>query len=266
MSRRRPHLLLVLTIVLLSAGGVAAQTPRAIELRADSLLVNSAAQTVEARGRVRISDGRVTAAAPRAVYYVVQRRIVLTSGVTVTSPDGTLRSREATVFLSRGNTIERLDAQGGVVARSGARALSAQRLGYVPAADRLTAAGQVQLSVPAGVATGHTLSADLRRNTGTLTAARIRTREGTIAGDRLDVDGTNRQAFLRGHVTGAFSGTALTSDTATVYEREKKIVFRGKVTVTRPGRILQADVVTFFYEENRLIAEGQTRITIQETP
>lgn len=256
----------ILALVLLLAGApVAAQSARTIVLRADTLSVNSAAQIVEARGHVSLSDGRLSAVAARAVYYVAQRRIVLSTGVTVTSAQGTLRSREATVFLSRANTIERLTAEGTVTARTGSRSMSADRMGYVPATDVLTAAGRVQLSVPTGTAAGNTLSADLRRNTGTLTGARIRTRDGTIEGDRLDVDGGTRQAFLRGRVKGTFEGTTLTSETATVYERDKKIVFRGKVTITRPGRVLQADVVTFYYVEKRLVAEGQTRIIIQQT-
>ncbi|MGH2348586.1 MAG: LptA/OstA family protein [bacterium] len=249
--------------------GLAAQSgaqTAPLEVRADVLVVNSTAQTLEARGNVRISDGRVVVVAPRATYYVRERRILLSSGVSATTPEGTLRSRTASVFLGPRNTMDRLDAQGSVTVRAGSRVLSADRLIYALSTKQLTATGNVQFAAPTGVATGRSLVADLRVNTGTLTPAQIRSKEGTISGDRLDVDNVGRQAVLRGHVAGTFGATRLTSETATVYEREKKIVFRGNVRVTRPGRVLAADTVTFYYEEDRLVAEGQTRILIQETP
>jgi lipopolysaccharide assembly outer membrane protein LptD (OstA) len=243
-----------------------AQPAGRLELRADALTVNSSAQTIVARGSVRITDGRVVVTAPQATYFIRERRVVISSGVSMTAPDGTLRSRTATVFLGPLNTLDRLDAQGGVVVRSGPRALTADRLVYVLSTERLTATGTVRLAVPTGMATGRSLVADLRVNTGTLTPAQIRSKEGTISGDRLDVDNTGRQGVLRGHVSGTFGTTRLTSEAATVYEREKKIVFRGKVRIARPGRVLLADTVTFYYTEDRLVAEGQTRILIQETP
>jgi lipopolysaccharide assembly outer membrane protein LptD (OstA) len=255
-------------LVALLAGlalGAAAQTAP-LEVRADVLVVNSTAQTLVARGNVRISDGRVVVAASQAIYYIRERRVLLSSGVTATSPEGTIRSRTASAFLGPRNTLDRLDAQGSVVVHAGSRSLTADRLIYVLSTKQVTATGNVRFAVPTGMATGRSLVADLRVSTGTLTPALIRSKEGTISGDRLDVDNVGRQAVLRGHVAGTFGATRLTSETATIYEREKKIVFRGSVRVTRPGRVLVADTVTLYYEENRLVAEGQTRILIQETP
>jgi len=257
----------IIFVVLLAGLALgAAQPSRPLEVRADTLIVNSAAQTLEARGNVWISDGRVVVTAPRATYFIRQRRVILSSGVSMTAPQGTLRSRAASVFLGPRNTLDRLDAQGSVVVHAGSRSLLADRLIYVLSTQQLTATGNVQFAVPTGVASGRSLVADLRVNTGTLTPAQIKSKEGTISGDRLDVDNVGRQAVLRGHVAGTFGATRLTSETATIFEREKKIVFRRTVRVSRPGRVLLADVVTLYYEENRLVAEGQTRILIQETP
>ncbi len=243
-----------------------AQTPRTLEVRADSVLVDSAGKTIDARGHVRISDGRAVVTAQRAVYHVRERRVLLSGEVTMTSPDGVLRSREAVIFLSRANTLDSLDARSSVVGRSGSRTVRADRLIYAFPTARVTATGHVQISDPAGVATGNSLSADLRAKTGTLMGARIRSKDGTVAGDRLDIVGANRQAVFRGHVAAEFQTTKITSETATVFDVEKKAVFRGHVRIARPGRILLADAVTFYYRENRMVAEGQTRILIQETP
>ncbi|HEY3248630.1 MAG TPA: hypothetical protein VGK88_10115 [bacterium] len=253
-------------VALLLARESAAQAPRALEVRADTLLVNSATRTVDARGHVRITDGRAVILAARAIYQIRERRVQLSGGISMTSPDGTLRSRDAVVLLGAANTLDRLDAQGTVVVTSGARTIHADRLTYAFSTTRVMATGRVQITTPAAVATGRTLSADMRGRTGTLTGARIRSKEGIVSGERLDITAGGNQAVFRGHVVAEFEHTKITSEIATVFEREKKAVFRGKVKIARPGRVLLADTVTFYYQENRMVAEGQTRILIQESP
>lgn len=255
----------LLAVWVWSAAGAAAAVPP-FHLQADTIVVNSAAGIIDARGHVRLSDGRVVVVTSRAVYAVRTRRIDLSGGVSATSPDAALRSREAVILLGPKNSIEILDAQGAVAVRSQARTLLADRLVYTIPTGTASATGNVRISAPGGTATGERLSADLRRKTAALTTARLTAKEGTVTSDRLDIDETARQAVFRGHVNAVFESTKVTAETATLYEREKKMIFRGGVRVERQGRVLLADTVTFYYVDNRLVAEGKTRIIVPQTP
>lgn len=248
-----------------SAAGAAAAVPP-FHLQADTIVVNSAAGIIDARGHVRLSDGRVVVVASRAVYSVRTRRIDLSGGISATSPDASLRSREAVILLGPKNSIETLDAQGAVAVRSQTRTLLADRLVYTIPTANASATGNVRISAPGGVATGERLFTDLKRKTSTLTAARLITKDGTVTSDRLDIDESARRAVFRGHVNAGFQETKATAETATLYEREKKVIFRGGVRIDRGGRVLLADTVTFYYADNRLVAEGKTRIIVPQTP
>ena len=74
----RASLLVLLTLALVGpAGEAAGAAGRMIELRADEVTLRQGGAVVDARGRVRISDGRNRMTADRALYTVRAPRIAL---------------------------------------------------------------------------------------------------------------------------------------------------------------------------------------------
>ncbi|MGH2398806.1 MAG: hypothetical protein ACRDF6_03095 [bacterium] len=256
-------LLLILVLALLSAPALAA-APRTLELRASEVTVEDGGRVIDARGAVRITDGRNRVRADRAVYTVRDRRIELTGAVSVVGEEGTLDAARALIRLTGDRQIDMVDARGAVKLQTRGRILRASRVSYTVGADAVSASGNVSLSMPPAIlATGQSLV--VRRTTMTLTgSARVQNQDGSIRADRLEFVEGEQVAYARGNVTAVFQETRITSSAATFYGGERKAVFRDGVTVTRPGRTMKAQVVTVFYESRRIVAEGETNITFDE--
>ncbi|MGH2397299.1 MAG: LptA/OstA family protein [bacterium] len=251
--------------LVVSATPATAAHPTALEIKADVLRADTVRGIVEARGRVRISDGRSLVHAGVAVYTIKQRKISLSGGVTMTTPEGDLQARAAVAYVSRGRTLESIEATGNVEVESQRRVLNADNVVFTPATQAMTARGNVRVFVPPDlIATGQQLVA--RRNTASVLTgrARVQNRDGFVQGDRLEVDDRTEAAFLRGNVVGEFQDVRITSDAAALNSKEKKVVFRDRVKIVQPGRTMTADRVTIFYETRRMIAEGATTIRIED--
>ncbi len=236
------------------------------ELRADVLSTEASTQTVVARGRVRITDGVSVARAGSARYAIRDGRVVLSEGVVVQTPDGIMRSREATVQLGKGQRITAIAASGGVRVEAGARVMKADRVFYDAASGNVVARGAVTIVAPPDfVASGGDLAANLRNGLATFRGrARVQNNEGFIEGDRLDVDGRAQTASVRDHVVAGFRKIRLTADTATLIGREHKAVFRGHVEIVDIARTVTADQVTMYYQIGRVIIEGTASLRIEE--
>ncbi len=236
------------------------------ELRADILSTEATTQTVVARGRVRITDGVSVARAGHARYAIRDGRVVLSDGVVVQTPDGIMRSREATILLSKGQRITSVAASGGVRIEAGGRVMKADRVFYDAASGDVIARGTVTIVAPPDfVASGDDLTANLRSELARLRGrARVQNSEGFIEGDRLDVDGQAQTASVRDHVVAGFRKLRLTADTATLTVREHKAVFRGHVEIVDAARTVTADQVTMYYQIGRVIVEGTASVRIEE--
>ncbi len=236
------------------------------ELRADVLSTEATTQTVVARGRVRITDGVSVARAGSARYAIRDGRVVLSDGVVVQTPNGIMRSREATILLGKGQRIKAVAASGGVLIEAGARVMKADRVFYDATSGDVVARGTVTIVAPPDlVASGGDLTANLRSEIATLRGrARVQNAEGFIEGDRLDVDGRTQTASVRDHVVAGFRKLRLTADTAALTVREHKAVFRGHVQIVDPARTVTADQVTVYYQAGRVIVEGATSVRIEE--
>jgi len=243
-----------------------ASASRPVQIFADIVTALDHGQVLEARGRVVITDGRITLRADRVLYNRTTGRIRLAGHVRVTTPQGALQAGEAAARLTRTGALAAIEASGGVTARSGDRVLTADRVRYQPMDETLIASGRVVLASSALTITAAELVAkgdDAAVATG---RPRIQHRDGFIEGDRLDAAIRAQIGFIRGNVVGVFSETRITAASATLLAKENKAVFRDNVTVTRPDRTMTAALVTYYYAEKRLVAEGQTTITIRETP
>jgi len=240
---------------------------RTVQITADTVIATDQGQVVEARGHVVVTDGRIRISADRMNYNRKTGRIQLTGSVNITTPQGTLRSAEATAQLTRGRVLDVITAAGDVTVQSADRVLKADRLTYQAKDDTLTARGHVVVTFPPDLTvTGGELFAK-GVETATITGrARIQNRDGSIEGDRLEVNGLAQTALARGNVVAIFQETRITSASATLLAKENRAVFREKVIVTRPDRVMMAQTVTYFYKEKRIVAEGQTTIKFQETP
>src|SRR5256712_2861731 len=245
----------------------AAAPPRTIQINADVVTARDGGQTLEARGHVVITDGRLTIRADLAHYDRTSRQIRLNGNVRITTPQGDLTAGEAAAQLTREGALAALQASMGVNLQSAGRTLKANRVAYQAKDDTLTATGNVVVTFPPDlIATGGALVA---RGSDTITVTRrprIRNRDGFLEGDRLHVVAHLQVALVRGNVVSLFEETRITSATATLLVKDEKAIFRDKVNVTRPGRTMTAELVTYYYKERRLVAEGQTTIRIQGTP
>lgn len=261
-------MVLILVLALLAAPAFAAPA-RTLEIRASQVTVRDAGRVIDARGNVRITDGRNRVRADRALYTVRDRRIQLAGSVSVTGDEGTLESQRAVIRLTPGREIDTVEASGSVKLQTRGRVLRASRVSYMVGTEAVSASGNVSLSMPPDiVATGQDLVVRGRpggASTATLTGqAKVQNRDGSIQADRLEFVEGEQVAYARGNVTAVFQDTRITSQAATFYGRERKAVFRDGVTVARPGRTMKAELVTVYYDDRRIVAEGETNITLDE--
>lgn len=261
-----PLILLLIAALAGTARGAATPAAPRIELRADEVTVRGRGEVLEARGSVRITDGRSVVRAGRARYSVRDRRIDLTGGVAVDSPQGGLRAGSALLLLGADNRITSVEASEGAALTSGGRRLEADRVSYTIGGPSATASGHVRLRLPPDiVASGERLT--LRGGAAVLEGgAKVETAEGSIEGETIEVAERDQTAFVRGGVRAVFGAMRITADTATLLGRERRAVFRDNVTVVQPGRTMKASQVTVFIDEKRLVAEGETTIRIDEEP
>jgi len=167
--------------------------------------------------------------------------------------------------VTRNRTLESVEASGNVEVESGHRVLNADHVVYTPASRSLSARGNVRVFAPPDmIATGRELFAKQGAVIVLTGRARLQNRDGYLQGDRLEVDEKAETAYLRDNVLGEFRDIKITSDAATLFAKEKKVVFRDRVKITQPARTMTADRVTIFYESRRMIAEGATTIRIEE--
>jgi len=263
----RRGLLVFAVVFVLQSTATEAAAPRTIQINADVVTARDGGQTLEAHGRVVITDGRLTIRADLVHYDRTSRQIRLNGNVRITTPQGDLMAGEAAAQLTREGALAAIQASMGVNLQSAGRTLKANRVAYQAKDDTLTATGNVAVTFPPDlIAAGGALVA---RGTDAITVTgrpRIRNRDGFIEGERLDVVAHLRVALIRGNVVSLFEETRITSATATLLVKDEKAIFRDKVNVTRPGRTMTAELVTYYYKERRLVAEGQTTIRIQGTP
>jgi len=263
----RRGLLVFAVVFVLQSTATEAAAPRTIQINADVVTARDGGQTLEAHGRVVITDGRLTIRADLVHYDRTSRQIRLNGNVRITTPQGDLTAGEAAAQLTREGALAAIQASMGVNLQSAGRTLKANRVAYQAKDDTLTATGNVAVTFPPDlIATGGALVA---RGSDAITVTgrpRIRNRDGFLEGDRLDVVAHLQVALVRGNVVSLFEETRITSATATLLVKDEKAIFRDKVNVTRPGRTMTAELVTYYYKERRLVAEGQTTIRIQGTP
>ena len=265
------HALLAVLLLMLSQVGpaTAAAVPsgRTIELRADAVTLRQGGAVVEARGRVRVTDGRNRMAAEHAVYTLRARRIALSGSVTIATPQGNLEADAATAVLAAGNAVETIDAAGRVTLEAQQRVVRAERLVYAVSSGAVTADGGVEAFIPPDLtARGRTLLMKSGEAATLRGSARVQTTDGYVEGDRIDISERTQVAFARGNVVGVFGETRITAAAATFYRRERRAVFRDGVRVTRPGRTIQAESVTLFLQDRRIVAEGETTIRVEDEP
>jgi len=235
-----------------------------LELQAAEVVVRGGGRIIEARGDVRITDGRSTVRAGEAVYAVKERRIRLGAGVVIRTAEGSLESAEAIVLLSADRRLSRIEASGGVELKTGDRVLRAGQLRYLVGGSQASAAGNVTLFLPPDVlAAGPQLT--LHGGAATLTGgAKIQSRDGIVESDTMELSDVDQVAQLRGNVRSTWQATRITAATATVYLRERRAVFRDQVTITGGGRTMRTTLVTIYYAERRMVAEGATTIRLEE--
>lgn len=257
-------LILVMATALTIPSAVAAAA-RALQLQADVLTVRDQGQTIEARGNVRITDGRSTIRAGRAVYTLRDRKILLEGEVKIVTSQGDFAASRAVVLLDKENAIAFIEATGAVTVEAQQRVLKADRVTYEVAKAGLVATGNVTLFVPPDlIAKGGELVAKGRESATFTGRARVQNRDGFIEGDRIEVQERTQTAYIRGNVVSVFQDIHITAGNATLLAKEGQAIFRERVQVTRPGRTLSAEIATLYYRERRLVTEGPTNIRIEE--
>jgi len=235
-----------------------------ITITADAMDIDAASGRVTATGRVRVTDGNLTATGSRATLYQAERRAVLAEGAKVSGPQGTLQAAEIEVSYTT-TEITRVVARGSAGLQIQAGRLSAPTLVILPAGRMITGEGGVTFSSPPDItATGRRLTYDWARATAVLEGgARVQNREGMISGDRIEADQRVQRATVTGSVHGRFRDIEVRSRTADVFGQEKKAVFLGDVRMTQPGRVLTTEKVTVWYSTRRIVAEGQTHVELE---
>src|SRR2546428_13811580 len=92
----------------------AAAPPRTIQINADVVTARDGGQTLEARGRVVITDGRLTIRADLVHYDRTSRQIRLNGNVRITTPQGCLTAGEAAAQPARGRELAAIHDSVGV--------------------------------------------------------------------------------------------------------------------------------------------------------
>src|SRR5256712_9358480 len=133
----------------------AAAPPRTIQINADVVTARDGGQTLEARGHVVITDGRLTIRANLVHYDRTSRQIRLNGNVRIATPQGDLTAGEAAAQLTREGAVAAIQASMGVNLQSAGRTLKANRVAYQAKEDTLTATGNVAVTFPPDlIATG----------------------------------------------------------------------------------------------------------------
>lgn len=258
-------------LFLVAALAVPAQAA-SIEIRAGTLVVDSAAGTIVASGGVVVTDGRATIRAPRAVVSRSLGTATFEGGVVVTFPGGTLEAATVRARLASFRAIERASAQAATLRlRAGtlrAGTLRAADVTVWPDQGEATATGAPTLLGARGfVLTGRVMRYDLRTRRVSVTgSATVRSSDAVVTGDRLDGDPAAEIATLRGRVRGTFGAIRGTARAATINARDRVAILEGDVALQRPDGTLWASRVTIYYGAGKVVAEGVTRIVIEEKP
>jgi lipopolysaccharide export system protein LptA len=251
-------------------GAIAAQpasSPPAIEITADEMTVNATTQAGTARGRVRITDGRLTATADQATLYHHEGRAVLSGQARVTGPQGDLEGRQITITYTT-RAVTRVAARGAASLDAEGALTSADLITLDPAVGTVMADGEVTVfSQPDIVATGRRLTYD--RQGGRLVldgVARVQNRDGFLQAQRIEGFRRSERIVATGEVHGTFRDVDVRSRDAEVFYGERRAVFTGDVRLTQPGRRLVTERVQLWYDVGRVVAEGQTSIRLEPQP
>ncbi|MDQ7857849.1 MAG: LptA/OstA family protein [Armatimonadota bacterium] len=265
---RRSRAAAVAAVLLLAAGPViAAPAPGVLSVAADELQIDAARGVVVAEGRVRVSDGRVSATAPRATVYRREGRAVLAGGARASGPDGVLEGREITVLFTE-RAITRIVARDEASLEIVAGLVTAATVTLVPSGDAVVAEGGVRLFTdPDVISTGARLV--FRRAAGTVAltgGARVQNADGVIDADRIDGARRLDRVTATGNVHAVYRDLTVRSRTADVLLGEKRAVFTGEVRLRGPDRTMTSERVTVWYGEGRALAEGPTWIRLEPQP
>src|SRR2546428_8538648 len=211
----RRGLLVFAVVFVLQSTATEAAAPRTIQINADVVTARDGGQTLEARGHVVITDGRLTIRADLVHYDRTSRQIRLSGNVRIATPQGDLAAGEAAAQLTKEGALAALQASMGVNLQSAGRTLKANRVAHQAKDDTLTATGDLGGTFPPDlVATGGALVA---KGTDVVTVTgrpRIRNRDGFLEGDRLGGGAHTQTAPVRGHGVRGFEETRLTAGTA----------------------------------------------------
>lgn len=274
MRPSRPRASAAVLVALLVAigpviGGPAAAgpVPAVLSVAADELQIDAARQVVVAEGRVRVSDGAVTATAARATVYRREGRAVLAGGARASGPDGVLEGREITVLFTD-RAITRIVARGEASLEIAAGLVSAATVTLVPAGETVVAEGGVRLFTdPDVISTAARLVYGRAAGTVTLTgAARVQNADGVVEADRIDGARRLDRVIATGNVRAVYRDLTVRSRTAEVVLGEKRAVFTGDVRLRGTDRAMTSERVTVWYGEGRALAEGPTWIRLEPPP
>jgi len=249
------------------AGPPPAAKTSAITITADAMDIDAQKSVVTATGRVRLSDGRITATGGRGTLYQSERRAVLADGARITGPQGTLQAAEIVIAYTTRN-ITRVTARGQATLESRIGRLSAPTIAIALADETVIAEGGVSVSAPPDArATGQRLTYGWRRGIAVLEGdARVQNRDGFVSGDRIQAEDRSKRATVTGAVLARFRDIEVRSLAAEVFGAEKKAVFTGDVQVSQPGRQMTTEKATVWYDVRRVVAEGQTRVRLEGQP
>ena len=248
-------------------GAPSSPVPPPISVTADVMNIDAVSRVVTAAGRVRITDGMITATAQRATLYQREGRGVLSVDAQAAGPQGVLKGAEMTITYAA-RAITRLAARGQASLESKNLTIVAGTVTMSLADDSVTADEAVQITSPPDVvATGAHLTYRRARGAATLEgSARLQNRDGVIAGERIESTGRWERATVTGPVWGKFRDIEVRSRAAEYVGAEKKAIFTGDVQVLQPGRVLISEKVTVWYAAGRIVAEGQTRVRLEAPP
>src|SRR2546427_2912177 len=183
----RRGLLVFAVVFVLQSTTVEAAAPRTIQINADVVTARDGGQTLEARGHVVITDGRLTIRANLVHYDRTSRQIRLNGNVRIATPQGDLTAGEAAAQVTREGALAAIQASMGVNLQSAGRTLKANRVAYQAKDDTLTATGNVVVTFPPDlVATGGG-PVGRGNDDGTPTGRpRVPNRDGVIECERLE--------------------------------------------------------------------------------
>lgn len=248
-------------------GAPSSPVPPPISVTADVMNIDAVSRVVTAEGRVRITDGMITATAERATLYQQQGRGVLSGEARAAGPSGVLKGAEMTItYVTR--AITRLAARGRASLAAKDLTITAGMVTMSLVDDTVTAdEAVVVMSPPDVIASGAHLTYRRARGAAALEgSARLQNRDGVITGERIESTGRWARAAVTGPVWGKFRDIEVRSRAAEYVSAEQKATFTGDVQVSQPGRVLFTEKVTVWYSTGRIVAEGQTRVRLEAPP